>query len=149
MAKSTRSVPSSMLCSPESAWEKARTGMKISASDEHVAKPYGAVAVRSHDAEGRPADRALPGVLRPRAVEGGRPSGREEICDRVADRGGDRSGGESPRPAAPGRGGQGLSIDALAEGGPRPRPRGLLQDVNPPQGRRTDEIVSMSASITR
>src|SRR3989304_901889 len=101
MAKSTRSVASSMLCSPESAWEKARTGMKISASGKHLAKPYGAAAGRSQDAEGRPADRALPGVLRPRAVEGGRPSGREEICDRGADRGGDRRGGASTRPPPP------------------------------------------------
>src|SRR5256712_6990881 len=91
------------------------------------------------DAEGRPTDRPVPGLFRPRTVAGRGAAGCEEVGRGVSNRPGSDGSGEGARAAASARGGQSVPLDAVAERRPRPGPGRVLQDNHRPEGRPTDQ----------
>src|SRR5256712_7399813 len=114
--------------------------MKVSDTEPLVAQILnGGREFGRRDAEGRPTDRPVPGLFRPRTVAGTGAAGCEEVGRGVSDRPGSDLRGESARAAASARGGQSVPVDAVAEGGPRPRPGRLLQNLHRPEGRPTDQ----------
>src|SRR5467141_2978876 len=129
---------------PRTRSDKAVAGMKVS-SGETATKPLWRRrdSDRVH-AEGRPTDRPLSRLLRRRPIPAAGAPRREAVGRGVADHAGGRERREGPRPPASGGGRQGVPVDALAEGRPRPRPGRLLQDVDRPEGRETHQGSSLA-----
>src|SRR2546427_13168485 len=112
--------------------------MKVSDTEPLVAQILnGGREFGRRDAEGRPTDRPVPGLFRPRTVAGTGAAGCEEVGRGVSDRPGSDGSGEGARTAASARGGQSVPVDAGAERRPRPGPGRLLQEIHRPEGRPT------------